>query len=128
MHKIRPDMNNFNLNYREFYKGNLKDVRIESKKYKAFYPKKHSEVNAIILESANENSVDIFEWNTLCRVLYKGEKKWSTLYEGNKHYFSIKGIRVLELNVYYALFLLENERTKKSILRKAEKRLEELCN
>ena len=124
MHKIRPDMSN----YVEFYNGDFRDVKIESKRHKAFYPKKHSEVSAIILESANENSVDIFEWNTLCRVLYKGEKKWSTLYEGNKHYFSIKGIRVLELNVYYALFLLENERTKKSILRKAEKRLEELCN
>lgn len=67
-------------NYKE------KNVRIEGEKYRAFFPKNHSSVKGVVVETRNLNAGDsyanIANWHTKLFVIKKGNNKWSKIYEG----------------------------------------------
>jgi len=108
-----------------YYSLTEKQVKVEGRSYKAYYPTEHSRVEAVIYSVYDQNAGDpwanIKDNHLTMFILYKGHKEWIKEYDGRA--VSYNGNYYKE-SVHDVLFFLESEKNRQLI--NAKEKVEEL--
>ena len=107
------------------YKLSNKKVTIKGKKYKAYFPNKHSRVSGIVIECWDENAGDsyanITDYHSKVYVLWKGDKDWKEIHNGKGTHFNVNGVNLdVGDGLNYILIELESENVKNKDYQKKE--------
>ncbi len=105
------------------YKYKEKNIIINREKYRAFFPKEHTAVKGVIVETRNLNAGDsyanIANWHTKLFVMKSGDSQWKKLYEGPPN-----SCKKYVLSGYLPLlFSLETKKFRKEWLKEEEIRV-----